>query len=696
MRRQCHIRLLSVIVVAALLLAVTGGGQALAQGTPPAPVLPQSFWGSVKDASGNPILSGTVEAWMNGVKQDSIEIVNGQYGGPGGFDKRLVVQGTSEDIGKTIEFYVNGVKANETEKYTPGEKTNLNLTVPEVQQPPKDTTPPAVVSTDPVNDATSVPVDKTIRITFSEELQEGTTYNAISVKDNNDAAVAVAKSIEGKVLSIKSNVNLAYNTKYTVTIPASAVKDLTGNALAQEYVFSFTTQAAPDTTPPAIGNSDPANNATGVSVNKTITVTFSEDVQRGTAYDAILLKDAAGKVVELTKSITGKVLSIKPNANLAYSTKYTVVIPAGAVKDLAGNALEQSYSFGFNTEAAPVIPPGGGGGGSSGGGGGTAPSSSTDKVEKTVQAGKTTVAEISGKVKVEVPAGAVTGANAAVVVEVLGDEKAANAGMSLLSKVVDIVLKNGTLTGKVTITLHFDSSKLGKDQQAAAFYYNEKQGKWVGLEGTVDVEKGTVAVTVDHLTMFAAFATPKVVDFKDLQSHWAAEAVEKLAGMGIITGYPDGTFKPNNKITRAEITAILVRALKLTPANAHDLKFKDNASIPAWAREMVATALKEGLVKGYPKPNGEITFEANRPVSRAEMAVLVTRIMEKKKSTVKTAELKFVDNVSIPEWAKTSIEMAVGEGIIQGYPDNTFRAEREITRAEVAAMLLRMLDTLEN
>lgn len=171
--------------------------------------------------------------------------------------------------------------------------------------------------------------------------------------------------------------------------------------------------------------------------------------------------------------------------------------------------------------------------------------------------------------------------NAAVVVEVFGDEKAANAGMPLLSRVVDIVLKNGTLNGKVTITLHFDSSKLGKDQQAAAFYYNEKQGKWVGLEGTVDVEKGTVAVTVDHLTMFTAFATPKVVDFKDMQGHWAAEAVEKLAG---------------------------------------------------------------------------------------------------KKSTVKTAELKFVDNVSIPEWAKTSIEMAVGEGIIQGYPDNTFRAERDNAR----------------
>ncbi|WP_129588684.1 hypothetical protein [Moorella stamsii] len=93
---------------------------------------------------------------MSGVKQDSIAIVNGQYGGPAGFDERLVVQGTSEEVGKTIEFYVNGVKANETYQYAPGEKTNLNLTVAGAPQPPQDTTPPAVVSTDPADGATGV------------------------------------------------------------------------------------------------------------------------------------------------------------------------------------------------------------------------------------------------------------------------------------------------------------------------------------------------------------------------------------------------------------------------------------------------------------------------------------------------------------------------------------------------------------
>lgn len=694
MRRQRHIRLLGVLVVAALLLAVMGGGQALAQGTPPAPVLPQSFWGSVKDASGNSILSGTVEAWMNSVKQDSIAIVNGQYGGLGGFDERLIVQGTSEDVGKTIEFYVNGVKANETAKYTPGEKTRLDLTA----AAPSDTTPPAVESTDPTNSAANVAVDKTITITFGEDVLAGGAYDGISLKDAAGGAVAVTKSIAGKVLSIRPNASLAYGAKYTVSIPTGAVKDLAGNALAQDYTFSFTTQEAPDTTPPAVANTDPANNATSVPVNKTISVTFSEDVQQGTAYDAISLKDANSTAVAVTKSIAGKVLSIRPNANLAYSTKYTVTIPASAVKDLAGNALAQDYTFSFTTQAAS----GGGGGGGGGGSGAAAPS--TDKVEKPVQAGATTVAEISGKVKVEVPTGAVSGANASIVAEVVGDDKASGAEMPLLGKVVDVTLKNGTLTGngKITITLYFDKSKLGEDQEPAAFYYDEKAGKWVRLEGNVDADKGTVTVTVDHLTMFAVFAVakeapkPPVVSFKDMQGHWAAETVGRLAAMEIVSGYPDGTFKPENEITRAEVTAILARALKLAPGKEEDLKFKDNAAIPAWARGVVAAAAKEGLVKGYPQPDGTVTFEAGRPVSRVEMAALVVRILEKEIGTVVPTELKFADAGTIPGWAKASVGVAVAKGIVAGYPDNTFRAEKPVTRAEAAAMVLRLLDSVGN
>lgn len=701
MCRQRHLKLFSVLMAAALLLAVMGGGLALAQGTPSAPVLPESFWGSVMDASGNPILNGTVEAWMNGIKQDSIAIANGQYGGPGGFDDRLLVQGTSEDVGKTIEFYVNGVKANETAIYRPGEKTNLNLTVSGLPQPPSDTTPPVVSSTDPDNGATGVELGKTISVYFSEDVQAGSAYDSISVKDASGDAVAVAKSITGKVLSIMPNASLAYNTKYTVTVPKGAVQDLAGNALAQQFTFSFTTLAAPDTNPPAVESTDPADKATSVSVSKTIAVTFSEEIVAGAAYDSISVKDAAGNSVAVSKTISGKTLSIKPGTSLAYNTSYIVNIPAGAVKDLAGNAMTNDFTFSFTTQAASSS-----GGGGGGGGGGSATTPLANKVEKPVQAGTTTVAEVPGKVKVELPAGNVTGTNATIKAEVMGDEKASGAGMPLIGKVVDVTLKNGTLNGKLTITLYYDKTKLGSNQEPVAFYYDEKNGKWVRLQGIVDTGKGTVTVTVDHLTMFAVFAVSRQVEqpqppqpgttvtFKDMQGHWAADAVSRLAGAGIISGYPDGTFGPERKVTRAEVTAIVAKLLQLEQGNESELNFRDNAAIPAWAKGVIAAAVKDGIIKGYPQPDGSMTFEASRQVSRAEMAAIAARVLEKKLGSLSTAELKFTDAAAIPAWAKDSIARAVAKGIVSGYPDGTFRAGKSITRAETAAIMLRLMDLL--
>jgi hypothetical protein len=109
-----------------------------------------------------------------------------------------------------------------------------------------------------------------------------------------------------------------------------------------------------DTAPPTVASTDPANNATGVPVGKTITVTFSEDVQPGPAFDGISLKDAQGNAVAIAKNLSGRVLTIRPGANLAYSTVYTVTIPAGAVRDLPSNVLAVGYTFSFTTGPAPV------------------------------------------------------------------------------------------------------------------------------------------------------------------------------------------------------------------------------------------------------------------------------------------------------------------------------------------------------
>ncbi|WP_165847830.1 S-layer homology domain-containing protein [Ammonifex thiophilus] len=340
---------------------------------------------------------------------------------------------------------------------------------------------------------------------------------------------------------------------------------------------------------------------------------------------------------------------------------------------------------------------GGTAGGGGGGGGYAAPAG---RVEKRIIPAAVTVAELSGRARVEVSAGAVKGANARLVLEESDASRAAGAGMAVVGPVVDIRLLDGELTGKVTVTLHFDRSRLPENCEPAIFYYDEKEKAWRKVDSAYDLARGTVTAELDHLTMFTVFAVPKeapklpVISFKDMQGHWAEATVARLAAMGVVSGYPDGTFKPDNEITRAEVTAILARALKLSPGKEEDLKFADKAAIPAWAKGVIAAAAKEGLVKGYPQPDGTVTFEADRPLSRVEMAVLAVRILEKKAGKVTPAELKFADAEAIPDWAKASVGVAVAKGIVAGYPDNTFRPDQPVTRAEASAMILRLLDAL--
>lgn len=332
-------------------------------------------------------------------------------------------------------------------------------------------------------------------------------------------------------------------------------------------------------------------------------------------------------------------------------------------------------------------------GGGGGGGGGAPPSS--NKVEKTIQSGTVTTAGITGKITVEIPAGAVTGTNASVVIEPMSDSEAEEAGMPLLSPVMDVKLLNGTLSGKINITLYFNKNKLNKDQEPVAYYNSGSQ--WTRLEGVVDYNNQTITLNMDHLTLFAVFAATKeapkpTVNFTDVQDHWAQGAINKLAGMGVINGYPDGTFKPENKITRAEVTAILVKALNLKPGADRFIKLADEANIPAWARESVAAAVAEGIVKGYPQPDGTITFEAGKPVTRAELAAMTANIITRKFGPVAPATLVFSDKDNIPNWAIAAVGTVVSKGIVSGYPDNTFKAENQITRAEAASIILRLLE----
>ncbi|OPZ73957.1 MAG: Cellulosome-anchoring protein precursor [Firmicutes bacterium ADurb.Bin456] len=183
--------------------------------------------------------------------------------------------------------------------------------------------------------------------------------------------------------------------------------------------------------------------------------------------------------------------------------------------------------------------------------------------------------------------------------------------------------------------------------------------------------------------------------FADLKGHWAAQTVQELVGKGIISGYEDNAFRPDNLINRAECSAILARALQL-PAGAATLDaFGDAADVPAWAKAPVAAAVEAALLKGYPEGDGTTTFRPARQVTRAELAVILSRVVVKELGEQHPAAPKFTDSGKIPAWALDGVSLAAGKGLVQGYPDGTFQPDKEVTRAEAAAMIARLLGVLK-
>lgn len=211
---------------------------------------------------------------------------------------------------------------------------------------------PIVISTNPTSNAADASTTSPIAITFNENVTAGPNYNRIYIKNlTTGINVSIAsKTIKGNVLTIKQTFTRINNGLYKVYIPAGGVKDTSDNILADPYTFTFTTAGA-DTTRPTVISTNPTTNSTGVPLNSPITITFSETIKAGASYAGIYIKNlSTGKIVLISsKTINDNTLTIKQTFNRLNNCNYQVYIPAGAVKNSAGNSLATAYTFNFST-----------------------------------------------------------------------------------------------------------------------------------------------------------------------------------------------------------------------------------------------------------------------------------------------------------------------------------------------------------
>jgi len=222
-----------------------------------------------------------------------------------------------------------------------------------------DTTAPTLITTIPLDLATGVATNTTVNATFSEAMDPATiTATTLTLKQGT-TPVSGAVTYVGTTASFTPASNLTPSTLYTATI-TSGVKDLAGNALAANHVWSLTTGTAADTISPTVSFTIPVDVTTGVALNSTVNATFSEVMSPATLTIATFTLKQGATPVSGTVTYVGTTATFKPASNLAAGTLYTATITTG-VKDLAGNALAANKVWSFTTGTtaaagpAPVI-----------------------------------------------------------------------------------------------------------------------------------------------------------------------------------------------------------------------------------------------------------------------------------------------------------------------------------------------------
>lgn len=177
------------------------------------------------------------------------------------------------------------------------------------------------------------------------------------------------------------------------------------------------------------------------------------------------------------------------------------------------------------------------------------------------------------------------------------DEDLLNNEMILLSPLFNITTDKN-LEKPVTISIKYDPDQMSPSSEESIYFNSTDEDKWIKVESSIDNEY--VSAEVSSLGIFAVFATEiplRTIEFDDTQNHWAEEFINLAVNKGLVDGYPDNTFRPNHFISREEIVVILTRALPLEPGV--ELTFEDRDQISSWAAKEVSAAVSSGIIGGY-------------------------------------------------------------------------------------------------
>jgi len=249
---------------------------------------------------------------------------------------------------------------------------------------------------------------------------------------------------------------------------------------------------------------------------------------------------------------------------------------------------------------------------------------------------------------------------------------------------------------KITITVSLEGIDTTKVNIKGLDVYRQKRdASWEYVGGTISPDGKSISFKTEHTSIYAIMDYRKT--FADVSSHWAKNDIEYMAKRLIARGVAEDLFAPDSPVTRAQFTTFLVRALGLEEERPAKAVFLD---LPQehWAYGAVAVAFKEGLVFGVGEgkfaPEEKITREemAAMLLRVLERKGVAPKMEEKE---INNLLAHYTDSNEVSSWAKNAMASAVKVGLVQGKPQNLLAPRDRATRAEAMVFLKRLLDRYE-
>ncbi|OPX84341.1 MAG: Endoglucanase precursor [Pelotomaculum sp. PtaB.Bin104] len=510
-----------------------------------------------------------------------------------------------------------------------------------------DVNRPAVESVEPAAGANDVALDAAVTATFDRDVSEG-DLTAVKVMVDGAVMDSVSAELDGRVLTV-NHPGFNYEKTYTVIMPAGVVVSEDGGLATEAFQWSFSTGINPGPYALEVRTDKPA-----YAIGETVLVSgsFKEiaDVRVPVAGVNIgLVLSSNGTLIAFGQAITNE------NGEFSYSF-YTSGLAEGnyTVNATANTTNAQAY---FSVSEGQA----------------------SDKPQVSVYSPEIGAINVARDAVVSVT----FNMDVTAVTEALENITIAKDGTSISNV-------SATLNGRVLTISHpqFERGRI-------TYTVNIPAGVVKSTYGTYNDEINWTFTTVKEPSRGGGGNRNDDDDdeckFEDVRdSHWAAEVIKQMCKKGIVNGYPDGTFKPENNITRAEFAKIIVEAMKLDQENPSIPSFTD-IKRGDWYYGYVEAAAKSDLVKGF--ETGE--FRPNERINREQIAAVLVRALGKEAEARahQDEETIFTDDQSISPWARGYINVAVQDeaALIVGYPDRTFKPLNKATRAEACTLISRFL-----